>query len=124
MAALKNKKATSESGFIHSRNGSLVLNAPACIITYDTHLRITGWNPFAEKTFGYKMGETMGQKLIDIIVHHTQLNEDLASFKKALEGESIIESTQYRPIKNGSLITVTESLFPIHNQENEVIGGT
>ena len=111
-------------GFIHSRNNSFLLNAPACIVTFDTNLRITGWNPHSETVFGYQMGEALGQKLIDLIVHHTQLNEDLNHFKNATIGIAINDRTQHRPVKNGNLINVLESIFPIFDSENNIVGGT
>ena len=51
-----------------ARARKVVANAYQAIVTIDEVGRVTGWNRFAEKTFGWTAEETIGKRLSDFIV--------------------------------------------------------
>jgi PAS domain S-box-containing protein len=51
-----------------ARNASILSSALDCIVTIDHEGCITGFNPAAERTFGYRQDEVVGKDLADVLI--------------------------------------------------------
>ena len=64
------KRAEQEHRRIEALKGAILDSALDCIISIDHEGRVIEFNPAAEKTFGYRRAEVMGQAIVDLIVPH------------------------------------------------------
>ncbi|MFP5335473.1 MAG: ATP-binding protein [Actinomycetes bacterium] len=92
---------------------TLVEISPAAVVTMDTELRVTGWNPAAEKLFGYGTGEAVG-RLVDelVLTSESMRGEGQEAAREALERGRGYRVTQ-RARKDGSLVDVEIVLVPL-----------
>ncbi|WP_343698758.1 PAS domain S-box protein [Caulobacter sp.] len=66
-----------------ARSRKILANAHQAIVTMDGEGKVTGWNRFAEQTFGWSSSEMFGKPLTDFIIplHRRQAQlDDLAGF--------------------------------------------
>ena len=100
-----------------SRNlQTLVDTAPMAIVGADLDGRVTVWNPQAEKLFGWRADEVLGEKtpLLDEAQLAATLSEIHAG--RALGGE------QTRPHRDGSRVEVVASAVPVCAEDGSVTG--
>ncbi len=74
-----------------ARARKVVANAYQAIVTIDEAGHVTGWNRFAEKTFGWTAEETMGKRLSDFIIpeeHRAAHSKGMARFLRT--GQSAV----------------------------------
>ena len=93
------------------------------IVTKSLDGIITGWNPAAERMFGYSAQEAVGQS-ISLIVPSDRSEEVQAILRRIARGESIQHHETMRRRKDGSLVQVSLSISPIRNQAGEIIGSS
>jgi PAS domain S-box-containing protein len=62
------KRAEQELRRTEARKAAILDSALECIVTIDHEGVITEFNPAAERTFGYRRGEVLGQHLADVII--------------------------------------------------------
>ncbi|MDB5577877.1 MAG: hybrid sensor histidine kinase/response regulator, partial [Bradyrhizobium sp.] len=82
---------------------------------------ITGWNPAAERLFGYTAAEAIGNH-IDIIVPPDRHAEVRGIIGRIASGEAIENHETLRRHKDGSDVHVTLSISPIRSQAGQIIG--
>ncbi|MCE1253867.1 MAG: response regulator [Anaerolineae bacterium] len=83
---------------------SLVDHSPVAIIVMDLNDSITGWNPAAEKLFGYPAQEAIGKNLDDLIAGEVYHDEAIALSRQVDESFVHVFTQRYR--KDGSLMAV------------------
>jgi PAS domain S-box-containing protein len=93
------------------------------IITKSLDGTITGWNPAAERLFGFTAAEAVG-KGIDLIVPSDRLTETRAILGRIGRGESIDHHETVRMRKDGSPVEVSLSISPIKSPSGETIGAS
>jgi PAS domain S-box-containing protein len=82
---------------------------------------ITSWNASAERVFGYRAEEIIGQNIRRLIPAELQAEED--EILSRLRGGGYIEHYEtVRVTKDGRRLDVSLSISPIKNQAGEVIG--
>ena len=62
------KRAEEELRLSEARKAAILDSALDCIVTIDHEGCITEFNPAAERTFGYRRDEVLGQQLADVII--------------------------------------------------------
>jgi PAS domain S-box-containing protein len=91
------------------------------IVTKTLDGTITGWNSGAERLFGYKAGEAIGQP-IDIIVP-VELRADVHTIlDKTARGKKIEHHETVRVSKDGRRIDVSLSVSPVKSISGAIIG--
>jgi PAS domain S-box-containing protein len=93
------------------------------IVTKSLDGTITGWNPAAERLFGFTSAEAVG-KGIDIIVPPDRLGEMREILSRTGRGETIEHHETLRLHKNGSPVEVLLGISPIRGPSGAVVGAS
>ena len=84
---------------------------------------VTSWNPAAERLFGYLAKEMIGRP-IAILAAPDRENEMPAILKRIRRGEKIEHFETVRRRKDGSLIDISLTVSPIHDQKGRIVGAS
>lgn len=101
------------SAAVESSNDAIITESLAGIIT--------GWNPAAERLYGYSAAEAVG-KHISLIVPPDRLPEVDDIIRRASPGESIEHKETVRLRKDGTPVEVSFSIAPIKAASGAIIG--
>jgi PAS domain S-box-containing protein len=82
---------------------------------------VTGWNPAAERLFGFTAQEAIGHSIRMVIPDHLW-DEVPATLKRIREGERIDHRETVRIRKDGRLIDVSLGIAPMRSQSGDIIG--
>jgi PAS domain S-box-containing protein len=102
---------------------SVVESSNDAIITQALDGTITGWNPAAERLFGYTAVEAIGEH-IDLIAPPERLAELRDILERVGRGETIAHHETTRKGRDGKLVTVSLSISPLHSISGEIIGAS
>lgn len=91
------------------------------IVTRSLDGTITGWNPTAERLFGYSAAEAVGQGL-DLILPPDQQAAIKDTLRRIGQGETIEPYEAVRRRKDGGLLEITLSTSPIKNPSGAIVG--
>jgi PAS domain S-box-containing protein len=91
---------------------TLVETSPVAIVTIDLRNAVVGWNPGAERLFGYTQTEAIGRDLQDLVAKGEIREEVLTNLRHALEGERL-RTIARRARKDGTLVDVEISGSPL-----------
>jgi len=93
------------------------------IVTKSLDGTITGWNPAAERMFGFAAAEAVGNG-IDLIVPRDRLPEMHDILRRIGQGKSIEQHETVRQRKDGSPVEVSLSISSIKTASGEIIGAS
>lgn len=94
--------------------------SPLAIIQLDDDLRVTLWNPSAERIFGWSEREALGSRLRTV---PPELEEEGQGIIDAMRrGESVTGLPTQRTRKDGTVIDVVLSASPLHDGEGRIMG--
>jgi PAS domain S-box-containing protein len=91
---------------------ALVQTSPVAIVTMDLEGVVTGWNPGAERLFGYTPAEALGRFMEDLVAAPETRDEVHANVKRTLDGEWI-RAIARRARKDGTPVDVEISSVPV-----------
>ena len=103
--------------------GAAVESSNDAIITKSLDGTITGWNPAAERLFGYTAAEAVGQS-IDLLVPPDRIAEVHDILRRVSWGETIEQYETERVRKDGSTVEVSLSISPIKTASGAIIGAS
>ena len=119
--ALENARLFAEIQRQKQLSEALVQTSPVAIVTTDQGNRVTSWNPAAERLFGYRPEEALGEDLNGLIID-PEMPELWAEAQKftdrALAGGSLHAITQ-RCRRDGSLVNVEIFTAPIAARDQD-----
>jgi PAS domain S-box-containing protein len=101
----------------------VVESSDDAIVSKDLDGIITSWNPAAEKLFGYSATEAIGRSIRMIIPADRQHEEDrvLATIRA---GQAIRQYETIRQRKDGTLVPISLTVSPIHDESGAVVGAS
>ena len=102
---------------------SVVESSNDAIITKKLDGTITGWNPGAERLFGYTAAEAIGRH-IDLIVPNDKLDELNDILDSVGRGEAIAHHETSRVTKDGRRVSVALSISPLLSSSGQIIGAS
>jgi PAS domain S-box-containing protein len=102
---------------------AVVESSNDAIVTKKLDGTITGWNPAAERVFGYSSAEAIGRH-IDLIVPDEKLDELQDILDRVGRGETIVHHETTRVTKSGRLVYVSLSVSPLRDNSGEIIGAS
>jgi PAS domain S-box-containing protein len=86
LASIAIERAQSDVALKRSetRKAAILASALDCIVTVDHEGRITEFNPAAERTFGYRLDQVLGEPLADVIIPPSLRDRHRAGFARYL----------------------------------------
>lgn len=103
------------------RLAAIVEYSDDAIIGKDLNDIITSWNRGAERIFGYRAHEMIGNSILQLIPVNLQ-DEERKILEKIKHGESSQQFETQRQNKDGRLIDVSVTASPIRDANGKVIG--
>lgn len=91
---------------------ALVQISPVAILTVDLEMNIVGWNPAAEKLFGYSREEAIGRNIDDLIAAGST-HEEAVLFSGQVVEEGRVHAITQRTRKDGTLVDVEMGVVPV-----------
>ena len=105
------------------RLSAIVESSDDAIISKDLSGKIITWNHAAERIFGYRAEEILGQHIFRIIP--SQFHEQEKQILQRLRsGESIRHYQTFRSAKSGSTIAVSLTISPLRDASGKVVGAS
>jgi PAS domain S-box-containing protein len=101
----------------------IVDSSDDAIVSKDLTGIVLSWNGAAERMFGYTAAEAVGQSIRIIIPEARQSEEDFV-LSQIRAGKPVRHYETVRQRKDGSLIPISLTVSPIHNDEGVVIGAS
>lgn len=83
---------------------------------------VTSWNHGAERMFGYRADEAIGQPLMGLIVPPDSEAEELDILRKVLAGDGVDDLATRRRHKDGSMLDVLVTSSPIRGAGGRIVG--
>jgi PAS domain S-box-containing protein len=102
---------------------AVVESSNDAIITMNLNGTITGWNPAAERLFGFMAGEAVGNR-VDIIVAPEKRTEVREILNRVAQGEVIQHYETLRRHKDGREVHVALGISPIRSTTGEIVGAS
>jgi len=112
-----------ESSEDSARLSAIVLSSEDAIISKKLDGTITGWNPAAEKIFGFTAAEAIDEH-ISIIIPDYLLTEESEILGKIKNGSRVEHYETLRKRKDGSRILISLTVSPIKDENGNIIGAS
>jgi len=104
----------------NQRLDAIIQGSPLAIYTRDLNSIVTTWNPAAEKIFGWRADEVIGQTVPSIPSGDFEEAQDL--IRRVLGGESIVQVELKRQRRDGSPIDISLTVAPLHDPSGQLYG--
>jgi PAS domain S-box-containing protein len=102
---------------------SIVESSDDAIISKDLNGIITSWNQSAERLFGYRAAEAIGQP-ISILIPDDRQDEEPHILARIRRGERIDHYETVRQRKDGSMVEISITVSPVRGIDGAVIGAS
>jgi len=103
------------------RLAAIVQSSHDAIAAKDINGVVTDWNQSAERIFGYKAKEIIGNSILMLIPPERQ-SEESEILRKIRSGRSIDHYETIRSRKDGTLLDVALTISPIKDRDGKIIG--
>jgi PAS domain S-box-containing protein len=126
IAAVRDLTGRKTTEAAHQRSeqlAAIVEHSDDAIIGKTLHGIITSWNPAAERMYGYSAQEITG-KSIDLLSPPGQAGEMHAILARLRAGQPVERFEANRVRRDGSAITVSLTVSPIHDRDGAIIGAS
>lgn len=114
------RKQTDEA---RRRLAAIVASSDDAIISKDLDGRIMSWNEAAERLFGYKPEEVIGQP-VTMLMAPDRYNEEPGILERIRRGERLEHYETVRRRKDGTLFDIELTVSPIKDEDGRVIGAS
>ena len=105
------------------RLAAVIESSDDAIISKTLGGTITGWNPGAEKLFGYSSAEAIG-KFMGMLLPRDRANEESDILARIACGERVEHFETERVRKDGKQIDVSVTISPIRNSKGVIVGAS
>jgi PAS domain S-box-containing protein len=103
--------------------GDVLQSIPDALIAHTMDAVIVGWNPAAERLYGYAAGEVYGKPL-GLLIPPERAAEPLVLIERMRRGERLDNYETLRLRKDGARLHVSVSAAPIKNAAGRIVGAT
>ncbi|MCX7173596.1 MAG: EAL domain-containing protein [Proteobacteria bacterium] len=105
---------------VNQRLETTIQSSPLAIYTRDLKGLVTSWNPAAERMFGWRADEIIGQRLLSVPAGKAKETETLR--RRVLDGESIVLAEVRRQRRDGTSIDISSTLSPLRDSAGKIYG--
>jgi PAS domain S-box-containing protein len=105
------------------RLAAIVESSDDAIVSKDPTGIVTSWNRAAETMFGYTASEMIGQSIRRLIPADRQREEDTV-LEHIRRGERVNHFETLRRRKDGTLVPISLTVSPIHDNKGRVVGAS
>jgi two-component system, chemotaxis family, CheB/CheR fusion protein len=105
------------------RLAAIIESSDDAIISKDLNGIITSWNVAAERLFGYKAAEIIGQSILTLIPPDRQ-HEEPKILGRIRRGERIDHYETVRRRKDGTLLDISVTVSPLKDKSGKIIGAS
>src|SRR5205085_3080223 len=102
---------------------AIIESSDDAIITKDLNGIITSWNAAAERLFGYKPEEIIGQPILTLMPPERRHEEPII-LGRIRRGERIDHYETVRRRKDGTLLDISVTVSPMKDREGTIIGAS
>jgi diguanylate cyclase (GGDEF)-like protein/PAS domain S-box-containing protein len=114
------QERTAELAKAHRELETIIQSSPLATYARDLDSRVTSWNPAAERMFGWKASEIMGQTLSTTPQDKRAEVENLR--RRVLNGETLVQLELVRLRRDGTPIDVSVTLAPLRDPAGQMYG--
>src|ERR1044072_4814541 len=108
---------------VQARLAAIVESADDAIISKTLDGTITSWNKGAERIFGYKPEEAIGQP-VTMLFPEDHINEEPAILARIRAGQRVEHYETVRRHKDGSLLDISLTVSPIRAADGRIVGSS
>jgi PAS domain S-box-containing protein len=112
-AAIRNAQLFEEVTHQKQYYEAVIENSPAAIVLLDLEAKVTGWNPAAERLFGYSEDEALGRNIDDLVAIRDELHAEAVRYSQEALRKKKVNLLARRTRKDGSLVEVDISGLPV-----------
>lgn len=105
------------------RLAAIVASSDDAIIGKDLNSTIVSWNQGAERIFGYRADEMIGQSILRLIPEHLQ-HEETEIIRKLKQGQRIDHFDTVRLTKDGREVQLSITVSPIRDLSGRIVGAS
>lgn len=106
-----------------ARYAAIVESSDDAIISKDLSGIINGWNPAAERLFGYRAKEAVGQSVL-LLIPEALRNEEAHILEQIRQGRKVRHFETQRRCKDGRLIDVSLAVSPVRDAQGRIVGAS
>jgi len=111
------------SGLAEARLAAIVDSSDDAIISKDLSGRIVSWNRAAERLYGYRAAEIVGQSIYKLVPEHLRCEEE-EILERIKGGERIEHYETCRIRRDGRRIEVSITVSPVYDSDGRIIGAS
>lgn len=120
LAMLRDLTAQKQAQAEHARLTAIIQSTDNAILSADLDAVFLTWNPGAEKIFGYTAEEAIG-KHVSMLWLPEHYDQAAAMIEKVKGGRTVSQLETVRRHKDGRIIDVSVSAFPVCDEDGKVI---
>ncbi len=102
---------------------AIVESSDDAILTKDRNATITSWNPAAERLYGHRSADAVGQP-ISILVPDERRGEEIEILERILAGNKVDHYETERVTKDGHRVFVSLTISPLRAESDEIVGAS
>lgn len=103
---------------------AIIENSDDAIISQDLNGIIQSWNAGAERIFGYRAEEAVGQPILTLLIPPDRAAEETAILGRIRRGERIEHYETVRQRKDGSMLDISLTVSPVIDDHGRIVGAS
>jgi two-component system cell cycle sensor histidine kinase/response regulator CckA len=100
---------------------SIIQSSHDAVISKTLDLKITSWNPGAERLYGYTAAEATGRH-VEMLIRESDRERETQAVAAVARGERVERYDTWRVRKDGTLIEVSLAMSPIVDRTGAIVG--
>ena len=92
---------------------AVIENSPAAIVLLDMQANVTGWNPAAERLFGYQESEALGKNVDELVAADPEIHREAVAYSEQAINQGGVSRLVKRTRKDGSFVEVDMAGVPV-----------
>jgi two-component system cell cycle sensor histidine kinase/response regulator CckA len=104
-----------------AQSASIIRSSHDAVIGNTLDLKITSWNPGAERLYGYTAAEAVGRH-IEMLIPESDRERETAAMAAVARGDRVERYQAWRMRKDGSPVEVSLTMSPVCDRNGAIVG--